>query len=116
MKKISLVLFAALLLSVGSAFSNVKIDDYPSKTLSEQIDKLLSDKMFKFKSGSEIFAVVYFTINTDNEIVVLTVATDDQALETYLKRRLNYAKVDVGTSCKVGGSYKIPVRIMDREY
>ena len=111
MKKISLVLFAAMLFSVGSAFSNVEIGDYPSKTLSEQIDKLLSDKMFKIKEGSDIFAVVYFTINTDNEIVVLTVATDDETLEAYLKRKLNYAKVDVGTSCKVGGNYKIPVVI-----
>lgn len=115
MKKISLILVAAMLLSVGSAFSNTEIGNHPSKTLSEQIDKLLSSNEFNIKDGYEISAVVYFTINTENEIVVLTVATNDEALETYLKRRLNYTKVDIETSYKVGVTYKIPVRITNKE-
>lgn len=112
MKKVSLIFMAAMLLSVGSVFANYGIiGNSPSKTLSEQIEGLLSDNTFRVKAGSEIFAVVYFTVNTENEIVVLTVGTNDGNLETYLKNRLNYTKVDAATAYETGITYKIPVHI-----
>lgn len=113
MKKISLIFVAAMLLTVGSVFANYEVvDKNPSKTLSEQIERLLSDNMFKIKKGFEAYAVVYFTVNNENEIVVLTVGTNDETLEAYIKSRLNYMMVDNAADCKAGVTYRVPVRII----
>lgn len=112
MKKISLILIATMLLSVGSVFANfTEIGKNPSKTLSEQIQGLLSKHEFEVREGSEISAVVYFTVNNEGEIVVLTIGTNDETLKTYLKRRLNYVVVDGTIVYETGVTYKIPVRI-----
>jgi len=112
MKKISLILIAAMLLSVGSVFANYAvIGKNPSKTLSEQIEGLLSKHEFEVREGSEISALVYFTVNNESEIVVLAVDTNDETLKAYLKRRLNYVVVDGTIVYETGVTYKIPVRI-----
>ena len=55
-------------------------------------------------------ATVTLTINKNNEIVVLSVESEDESLEGYLKGRLNYQEVtdDVTSGPR---SYVIPVRI-----
>ncbi len=55
-------------------------------------------------------AVVYFTVNTENEIVVLSVMTNEEVLDTYVKSRLNYIKVK-DANVETGVTYKIPVMI-----
>ncbi|MDH3796007.1 MAG: hypothetical protein OER83_03950, partial [Flavobacteriaceae bacterium] len=58
----------------------------------------------------DITAVVKFTLNAEQEIVVLSVQTDDDSLETFLKYRLNYQKVEL-ENFKEGRTYTVPVRI-----
>ncbi|MDH3243612.1 MAG: hypothetical protein OEM26_03260 [Saprospiraceae bacterium] len=53
-------------------------------------------------------AQLHFVINQKNEIVVLTVDTDDQFIDNYLKTRLNYKVLPAGSA---GIQYKMKVTL-----
>lgn len=108
MRKFSLILVAAMLLSVSSVFGNNGLDDNPSQTLSQQISALLSKDALRMPWDTEMHALVYFTVNSEKEIVVLSVKTNEEELESYLKGRLNYIKVEC-SNYMIGVTYKIPV-------
>jgi hypothetical protein len=112
MKKVSLMLVAALLLSTGSIFANdSKKDAKANKTenLSQQITKILNSNSFDEKhNGYE--AQVLFMLNSDQEIVVLSVDTDQEDLEGFIKSRLNYQEVDLN-NFEEGKKYTVSVRI-----
>lgn len=110
MRKISVVLVAAMLLSAGNVVANevTKVD--PSKSLSAQISQLLSDNSFT-QNEVELVAQVRFTLNNEHEIVVLSVDTENPVLEEFVKQRLNYKKVELD-AFKEGKMYTVPVRIV----
>ena len=107
MRKISLVFLAAVLFTSGNLFATEPATD-PSTTLSAQIGELLEDHRLVIKE--ELTAMVYFTLNDDKEIVVLSVDTEDEDLEGLVKARLNYEKVELDQYTS-GKTYKVPVRI-----
>ncbi len=109
MRKISLVLVAAMLLSTGSILANEVKDKEPSKSLSHQISKILSNNHF---SEAEInsTAQVRFTVNQEREIVVLSVDSKNKALESFVKGRLNYKKVEA-VNLEEGKLFTVSVRI-----
>lgn len=106
MRKISLVLVAALLLTAGNVLANDYKPEKPTNKLTTQIHKMLKSNNFAIED--DLTANVRFTINDEGEIVVLSVATSDQVLESFLKGRLNYKKVE---NAKEGKIYTIFVRI-----
>ena len=109
MKKISVVVVAVALLSVGNVFAaDNPRKAGPEKTLSGQIAELLNDNPFVI--DKDITATVRFTLNSKKEIVVLYVDTDDKILENFVKSRLNYEKVNLPDT-KEGRYYTVPVRI-----
>lgn len=112
MRKFSLFLVAALLLSVVSVSAN---DPKPKKpaneTLSAQIGDLLDNNAF-IVENRDLTAKVRFTLNEDKEIVVLSIETDDKVLEAFVKNRLNYQKVTLD-EYREGRTYTIPVRITE---
>ena len=55
-------------------------------------------------------AQVRFTLNNEGEIVVLSVDTDNERLESFVKGRLNYKKVEVA-GAKEGEMFTIPIKI-----
>lgn len=114
MRKISLILIAAMLLSIGNIFandpslvSNVTVD--PQKKLTLQIGELLNENSF-IHEGNDLLAQVRFTLNKKSEIVVLSVATEDERLEAFVKSRLNYHKVGL-TGYEEGEIFAVQVRI-----
>ena len=109
MRKVSLILMAALLLSSGSIFANTPKKDNPTKNLSSQIASFLEDNEFTIKENN-LTANVLFTLNKNSEIVVVSVETKDGNLEAFVKARLNYQKVEVA-QLKEGRMYTVPVRI-----
>ncbi len=112
MKKISVIIVAAMLLSAGSLFANNVDNVNPSKDLSAQIGQLLEKNQLIVDENSEAFASVLFTLNDDKEIVVISVYTDDEKLESFVKSRLNYQKVTVsGNDFREGKMFRVPVRI-----
>ena len=109
MRKLSLVFVAAMLLATGNVLANDTEGVKPTKSLSTQISKMLSDNSFSEKEN-DLTAQVRFTLNSEGEIVVLSVDTEYTRLEGFVKNRLNYKKVDIST-IEEGKLYTIPVRI-----
>jgi hypothetical protein len=112
MKKVSLMLVAALLLSTGSIFANdSKKGEIPTKSpnLSEQIGNYLNDNNLNEKHQGHT-AEVLFMLTDAEEIVVLSVDIEKEDLEGFIKGRLNYKVVDSG-NYKAGKKYTLSVRI-----
>ena len=109
MRKISLVLVAAMLLSAGNVLANDSKPKDPSKNLTEQISKMLSKNSFT-DTEVDLTAQVRFTLNNEHQVVVLSVDTEDVAFEEFVMAKLNYKMVNLNTY-KEGKIYTVPVRI-----
>ncbi|WP_289063192.1 hypothetical protein [uncultured Zobellia sp.] len=109
MRKTSLVLVAAMLLSIGNVFANEGENKKSTKNLTVQIYELLTDNSLTIKEVDET-AFVRFTLNQNQEIVVLSVNADNEVVEAFVKEKLNYKKVSIQTY-KEGRTYTLPVRI-----
>ncbi len=108
MKKLSVVL-AAIALLIGSSVSTAAVSvEKESTTTTEEITQLLENPGFLVQE--EMLASVKFVINKDHEIVVMSVDTENEILEDYIKDRLNYHKLQ--SDVKQGKSYVVPVRIV----
>ncbi|WP_422081222.1 hypothetical protein [Ulvibacterium sp.] len=110
MRKISLVFVAAMLLSTGSIFANGPKETDPTQSIKTQVKKLLRGYTLS-PSEKDLTATILFTVNKDNEFVVLSVETEDEVLEYFVKTRLNYHKVD-SKEIPEGRRYTIPVKIV----
>ena len=109
MRKLSLVVVAAMLLATGNVLANDTKSENPTKSLSSQISAMLSENNFSGEQA-DLTAQVRFTLNTDGEIVVLSVSTDFEKMESFVKNKLNYQKVNLN-AVKEGKIYTIPVRV-----
>ena len=111
MKKISVLFVAALVFSTTSLLANDvnPIEPTKAKTLSVQIGEMLKTNSFVLKLGEERSAQVRFTLNTDKEIVVLSVDAEEDGIEAFVKNTLNYKKVDLPV-VKEGKIYTVPVK------
>lgn len=109
MRKLSLVFVAAMLLVSGNILANDFIRNNPTKKLSTQIGEFLQDNYLTAKDVS-LTAQVRFTLNNQGEIVVLSVDTQDERFESFVKARLNYKKVEVEDATE-GKMFTIPIRI-----
>ena len=109
MRKLSLVFVAALLFATGNVLANDTEGVEPAKSLSSQITKMLEDNSFS-DMESDLTAQVRFTLNSEGEIVVLSVDTESVNLERFVKGRLNYQKVDI-SNVEEGKLFTVPVRI-----
>lgn len=86
MRKLSVVLVAAMLLAAGNVFANeVKAVD-PSKSLSAQISQMLSHNAFT-QNEVALTAQVRFTLNNEHQIVVLSVETENLVLADFVKKK-----------------------------
>lgn len=112
MRKFSLVFAAALLLTIGNAFATEGSKEFenPKAKICAQISDLLDDNSFNLQETEELTAFVQFTLNSEREIVVLSVKTQDDRLESFVKARLNYQKVG-DLNMVQGKVYQVPIRI-----
>ncbi|WP_291959794.1 hypothetical protein [Maribacter sp.] len=109
MRKLSLVVVAAMLLATGNVLANDVKGENPSKNLSTQISEMLTENTFS-EEHKDLTAQVRFTLNAEGEIVVLSVNSESDKMESFVKNKLNYKKVNL-TNVKEGKVYTIPVRI-----
>ena len=98
-----------MFLSTVAIFANAPKKSEPTKNLSSQIGSLLQDNQFTIDDAN-LTANVLFTVNKNNEIVVISVDTENAVLESFVKGRLNYQKVEVAQN-REGKMYTVPVRI-----
>ena len=110
MKKFSVLsVAAALLFSANAMATEGKSKAEPQTKICAQIGDLLKDNSFDLDESEELTAYVRFTVNSDNEIVVLSVRTDDNRVEKFVKARLNYHSI-AGTGLTSGDTYEVPIR------
>jgi hypothetical protein len=109
MRKLSLVVVAAMLLATGNVLANDVKGENPTKNLSIQISEMLIENNFS-EMHNDLTAQVRFTLNSDGEIVVLSVNTKFDKMESFVKSKLNYQKVNLA-EVEEGKVYTIPVRV-----
>jgi hypothetical protein len=109
MKKLPVLIASALLLTAGNLFANDSKTTDPKKDLAIQISELLDKNSFIIEDH-DLTAEVLFTLNDKKEIVVISVNTQDEVLERFVKSRLNYHAVDLAAA-EEGKMYTVPVRI-----
>jgi|TARA_R110002110_G_scaffold67094_21_gene183370 hypothetical protein len=106
MKKLSVILVAfALLLGTNVTAAVAGLDKEKKVTISQEIGDLLTNADMEL--DYDVNADVTFTINGEGEIVVLTVDTMDSSIESFIKSRLNYKKLQ--NELIEGEEYKVPI-------
>jgi len=105
MKKLNVILVALVLL-VGTTISAAPIHFIKEKkTVSQEIEKFLKNANMELEH--DVNAYVTFMINEEQEVVVLTVDTDNETIARFIKSRLNYKKLE--NTLLQGEEYKVPV-------
>lgn len=108
MKKLNVMLLAAAF-AVSSVVSAGTNPAKTESTLTNEIKTLLEKPSFKIKK--DLTAYVTLTLNDENEIVVLSVDSKSETLESFIKHRLNYKKLNMSLSGN-NKFYKVPVRLV----
>lgn len=104
-----LVLVVAITLSSVLSASTNPVEKAEPTTVTETVGDLLKNPDFQLEK--DVKAIVDIFINENDEMVVLSVDTDNKSVEKYIKARLNYKKL----SKEVIGdlkSFKIPVKMI----
>ncbi len=106
MKKFML-LALALVIGTASLFAtNVNPDD-SKKEMIDQIVKLLKTPSYSIEK--EINVEIIFTFSSEGEIVVLNVDSSDGEVLNYVRRNLNYKKIQSpGEKDKL---YRMPLKV-----
>ena len=107
MRKLSLIMVAVALVMTSVTSAAVVTEDVKNSPTEEQIRVLLENPNLEI--SSDVNAFVTFMLNDDHEIVVLTVDTDNEVVERFVKARLNYHKIE--SLLKVGQEYQVPITI-----
>ena len=110
MKNLKLLVLALGLFTVTISAANLN-PIKPTDELRIEIVELIGSKYMNEMQADEQGADVLFTVNNNKEIIILSVDSDDDLLEGYLKRKLNYKKVDHRPS-KHGEIYLLPVKMV----
>ncbi|AVI49816.1 hypothetical protein C5O00_01000 [Pukyongia salina] len=107
MKRFKLFLLALGLVASTTAFAANPAPIKEGSTTSKELKKLLQNPEFIVEHDME--AQVLFTLTAENEIVVLSVATEDPEVVSYVKSRLNYQVLK--SELVQGKQYVIPLKI-----
>ena len=111
MKNLKLFVIALGLFSFNIAAANFHPIKPTDELRVEIVDMIGSDYIDEMMIANEYEANVLFTVNSKKELIVLSVDTDNEQLESYLKWKLNYKKVNYRPS-KNGEIYLLPVKMV----
>ncbi len=108
-----------LLLAVTITFSSVLMaSTNPVNPTAETSKITLKIERFlenpSFDVDHEMTANVTLTLNKDNELVVLSVDSEDEKMKSFIKSRLNYKKVS-GSYDTLSDKFIVPVRVKSEE-
>jgi len=110
MKNLKLLVLALGLFTINISAANMN-PIKPTDELRIEIVELIGSNYMNEMESDELGAEVLFTVNNNKEIIILSVDSDDDLLESYLKRKLNYKKVNHRPS-KNGEIYLLPVKMV----
>jgi len=107
--------FKTLVVLVAFAFSTVAIastkpviSKLESSVITNQIVTLLESPQFILEN--EVSAYVTIAVNKNNEMVVLSIDTENVFVANFIKERLNYKELSVTNSPE--NKFIVPVRII----
>lgn len=104
-----ITIFAISLSTVFAASATEKNPSKVTKELRTEIVSMLGKKIpIEFKKAEKV--ELSFMINKQNELVVLTVDSNQTEFNTYVKSKLNYKKLNP-VGAKQGEVYKVPVTL-----
>ena len=97
----------ALVLLVGTTLiaANPIVDKVNKDEASKEIAQLLDDPDFEFENGTA--AIVTLMVNSEGEMVILSVSTEDRQIENYIKSRLDHQKL--ANTLETGKTYELPI-------
>ncbi len=110
MKKVKL-LFVALALFALQATTAFASPVKPNKQLRAEIVQIIGTECPYQLDQKECTAEVLFTINSKGELIVLTVNSENENAESFIKNKLNYKKVTYIPK-KEGELFLLPMRIV----
>jgi len=110
MKNLKLLFLALALFTINISAANLN-PIKPTDELRIEIVELIGTNYMNEMQADELGAEVLFTVNNNREIIILSVDSDDDLLERYLKSKLNYKKVNHRPS-KNGEIYLLPVKMV----
>jgi hypothetical protein len=105
MKKLIIVVVALFALNISAA-EPVE----PNKFLRSQIISLLGDNLTFDFDQKEVTIEVLFTLNKKSELIIISTNAPSQSVETSIKKKLNYKKVDFKGN-KPGEMFLLPLKI-----
>ena len=110
MKYVKLFVLALALFTLNVSASNLN-PIKPTDELRIEIVELIGSNYIEEMEADQYNADVLFTVNNNKELIVLSVDTENVQLESYLKRKLNYKKVNHKPT-KNGEIYLLPVKMI----
>ena len=110
MKSLKLFTLALALFTISVSATNVN-PVKPTDELRFEIVDLIGTNYNAEMTSDQYKADVLFTVTADKELIVLSVNSDNDQLESYLKAKLNYKKVNHRPS-KHGEIYLLPVKMV----
>lgn len=112
MKNVKLFILALGLFTLNLSAANLN-PVKPTDDLRFELVDLIGSNFMDDMLQDEYAADVLFTVNANRELIVLSVDSENAELETYLKRKLNYKKVNHKPS-KHGEIYLLPVKMVKK--
>lgn len=112
MKQLKTLLLALAITVSGVLSASNEDKKAASVVITEEIGKLLKDP--NFLVDKEIVASVTLTLNKNNELVVLSVDSEELYVEDFIKSRLNYKELPL-TYSGTDKTFKVPVRVIVKE-
>ena len=110
MKSLKLFILALGLFTINVSAANLN-PIKPTDELRIQIVEMIGTMYMDELEEAEYGADVLFTVNNKKEIIVLSVDSENSSLESSLKRKLNFKKVNYRSS-KPGEIYLLPVKMV----
>ena len=108
MKTIKILLLVTVFSFGQLITANTTPNSEPATTISGEIEKLLENPSFDV--DQDLTATVKLVINDNNEMVVLSVNSENSELDGFIKSRLNYTKLSSQLSSGKK-TYLVPVTI-----
>ena len=108
MKNLKILVLLVVFAFTAVSFTTKENPDV-KKQLHDQIVKMLGKKSDVILTN-EAVAEVIFTLNNKSEIVIISVISENENIDRYVKAKLNYKKVSV-KALNQGDIYKLPLSI-----
>jgi len=106
--KLSIIAFLVFTITVSAAIIEpIK----PTSLLRSEIIEFIGANCPYDYDKDECTAEVIFTVNTNSEIIILSVESPNERAEAYLKSKLNYKKVS-HKSKREGEIFLLPLRMV----